>query len=814
MTSTQLLLDVALKAALVLAGAGVAALVLRRSSAARRHAVWTAGAVGALVIPLLAVALPGWAVLPSWTRPEVAQGASIASPASAPSVAESSTASPSERSAPLEETAAESPSGVAGPVTPAADPREPWGWVLSLWIAGAAVTALPLLLGFRSLWRLERRARPVTRGPLLEQASRCATELGIERSLLILESDQRSMPMHWGLMRQRLLLPSGAVDWPRARLRSVLLHELAHVRRRDCLTQLAAELTRVLYWFNPLAWLARARMRVEREVACDDLVLGAGQAPVDYAEELLRVARGHRTPPLAGPVAIPMARPSTLERRLRAILDDGRDRHLVGRRQALAALALLACALPPLAMAEGRLALQDPPTAGEHSFEVTLVGADGEPIPSSTVTFWKACEGRESDALPPWEVAVKRGWFDRRTGTHWEAVHHFATSDRATIADLTPGTYRATAGLSHGTPTQFADSGPVTLEGVERHTQVALVMEAGPSLTINLVDAASREPVEYVELFILRSDGLPLASWSSGWSLRPREGRYAFEHLAPGRYTLHARLVSTYSGHPDWRLEGGPREIELIEGSDLEVALPMRAVEPSEEEAARRWPWAVTGQVTSDDGQPLSGVKLIAHTGWGTLRPTGEAWTDEQGRYLLRFGPGMWSRDEETGEWRVGMQAATISPWKSGWFERNLHRQGDLRMASTRPPAEEAGEEDFDRLVLPDEPRRLDFVMRRGATLNGILRDAAGNPIAGGAVSLDAHELWPSSSVLHWERTDGEGRFTLDPVPVDLELWFEHDRVESTPFTVIGAAALEVELRFVRDEEGGARLEVEGTAPR
>src|SRR5690606_18119326 len=87
-----------------------------------------------------------------------------------------------------------------------------------------------------------------------------------------------------------VLLPE-AVDWPEERIRAVLLHELAHIRRNDWLVQLLAGVLRAVYWFNPLVWLACARLRLESERACDDAVIGHGVNRTAYAAQLLALAR-------------------------------------------------------------------------------------------------------------------------------------------------------------------------------------------------------------------------------------------------------------------------------------------------------------------------------------------------------------------------------------------------------------------------------------------------------------------------------------------------------------------------------------------
>jgi beta-lactamase regulating signal transducer with metallopeptidase domain len=150
-------------------------------------------------------------------------------------------------------------------------------------------------------------------------AEEAATRIGLRRPVLLLRSRTEIVPLAAGVREPAILLPAGAAGWSRERLRVVLLHEMAHIRRKDCLTQALGELTACLYWFHPLVWLALRRLRAERERACDDLVLHAGTKASDYAAHLLALARSLQ-PAALSYAAVSMAAAS-LETRLRAILN-------------------------------------------------------------------------------------------------------------------------------------------------------------------------------------------------------------------------------------------------------------------------------------------------------------------------------------------------------------------------------------------------------------------------------------------------------------------------------------------------------------
>ena len=172
--------------------------------------------------------------------------------------------------------------------------------------------------------------------------------------------------MTWGSIRPRILLPAEADAWPAETRRIVLLHELAHVARRDSLVQSVAALACALFWFQPIMWFALARLRAEQELAADDLVLAAGAGQRSYARELIGMAVALRAP-AAG--SLGMVRRSALETRVRAILGD-RPRHRPGRRfsaasggAALLLAAAVSAVLPVSAIGESIVAhaISSPP---------------------------------------------------------------------------------------------------------------------------------------------------------------------------------------------------------------------------------------------------------------------------------------------------------------------------------------------------------------------------------------------------------------------------------------------------------------------
>jgi beta-lactamase regulating signal transducer with metallopeptidase domain len=191
------------------------------------------------------------------------------------------------------------------------------GWLTLAWGAVAALSLARLALG---MWRVSRCARRGTELNREEFIIRAAQKLGMRRPVRVVLSPEAKVPMSAGFLDSVVILPVQAAEWSNERLELVLLHELAHVKRRDCLAVMVAEIALALWWFHPLAWIARRSIRRDAELAADDLVLRTGARPSVYAEHLLSIVRSlgdsHQFEP-----AMAMGRSSDLDGRLRALLE-------------------------------------------------------------------------------------------------------------------------------------------------------------------------------------------------------------------------------------------------------------------------------------------------------------------------------------------------------------------------------------------------------------------------------------------------------------------------------------------------------------
>jgi|GEM_PF-3635011 len=284
--------DLVLRLTLLLTLSCIAAWLLRRRSAALRHAVWTACLAASLGLPVLLL----------WP-PEI----------QVPVPARAFSAGPRVESFGVDSSgpAAAAPSRNAEVTATAPPSQVPWtDIVFGVWLAGAAAIGGRWIVGSRRVSRLARQAKDLEPG--------------------VLRSERGGFsPLVFGVVRPQVLLPSEASAWSPEVLQCVLRHERAHVERRDPLLMAVGQLALVAYWFHPMVWLAVRRQRIEAEFAADDRALGTGLAPTTYAESLVAVARQLR--PI--PNTASMSGAAQLAERVRGALDPSRSRARTTRRQ-------------------------------------------------------------------------------------------------------------------------------------------------------------------------------------------------------------------------------------------------------------------------------------------------------------------------------------------------------------------------------------------------------------------------------------------------------------------------------------------------
>ena len=276
------------KATFILSAGFAAGFLLRRASASSRHFTWLLTMGSLLALPVMERLLPAWkTVSPALFRIDA--------------------------------------NGVA--TQSASAPVFQWTW---LWIAGAAFVLLRFFVG---LWRLRTMAAT-------------ARESSVD-FIPVLFGDKTPVPMAWS----KILLPSEALKWDPAVLRSVVLHEHCHLLRRDPLIEVICAIVCSVYWFHPLVWLAARQMRREREHACDDRVLELGVNPADYAQHMIQIARWMRPSYTPAPC---VGEASQLESRVAAVLASNRSRRRVGLAAALAGAVLCCGLLLPIASAQAQ----------------------------------------------------------------------------------------------------------------------------------------------------------------------------------------------------------------------------------------------------------------------------------------------------------------------------------------------------------------------------------------------------------------------------------------------------------------------------
>jgi beta-lactamase regulating signal transducer with metallopeptidase domain len=214
-----------------------------------------------------------------------------------------------------------------------------------LWLAGAILLGGYLAASNFALWRIVKREHPLINQEILELFEECKSQMDVQTIVALVPNDQVRSAALFGFVRPRLLLPREMIATASPEeLRYIFLHELAHLKRHDIYLGWLTSLLQVLHWFNPLVWLAFYRMRGDRELACDALVLTRTneEESQDYGRAIVALLRRlSRSRPLPAMAGILESR-SQLKRRI-AMIAQFRNNSYRWSPQAVILIVMLAC---------------------------------------------------------------------------------------------------------------------------------------------------------------------------------------------------------------------------------------------------------------------------------------------------------------------------------------------------------------------------------------------------------------------------------------------------------------------------------------
>jgi beta-lactamase regulating signal transducer with metallopeptidase domain/tetratricopeptide (TPR) repeat protein len=428
------------KATLILAIVRLLLAALPRASAASRHAIATAALVAVGLMPVLSVVVPAWTIAVQPRTPR-AEAAPVAGPsAQAGSATQRVSENTSQNTIGVRDDE-ESSFSTAVAVVKAVAPDPLTALERASTIAGATWKGLIVLtLGFAALlllvhmsigmigvWYVARNAEELLHDAALKELDYVRDQLALGMNVRLLRSSRISVPVLWGVRKPVLLLPPDVVTWPSERLRVVLLHELAHLKRFDGISLILTRIAVSLFWFHPLAWSLERAGRSECERACDDLVLANGTKPSEYADHLLAIARSMPTFDPFRSVTLAMSRKSQLEGRLLSILQPHVARRVFSGRGVAIACALAVAVIVPVSAlrliaepsnqkAQQQLAQNEQPAKPETKVEKKSGSAiDVTPHVESLEDYFFAKLGKFDKRADRWASTPTNGseWYER-----------------------------------------------------------------------------------------------------------------------------------------------------------------------------------------------------------------------------------------------------------------------------------------------------------------------------------------------------------------------------------------------------------------
>jgi len=242
-----------------------------------------------------------------------------------------------------------------------APPNVTWPAVaLLIWLVTVLVLSVLLLERMWFVAGLIRQSEPA-KGRIVGSLEQCRSRVGIRNNIELKISHNVESPAVCGLFRPKILLPASLPDGlSRHKLQTVLIHELAHIKRGDLWVNLVQTVLQIIYFYNPLVWLANSAVRSAREQAVDETALAClGAQAGEYGNTLIDIAEiAHARPSLSLRLIGVVESKKALARRIEHIINRPLPRS--PRLGTTGALVVIVAALVLLPMARGQTTITPP----------------------------------------------------------------------------------------------------------------------------------------------------------------------------------------------------------------------------------------------------------------------------------------------------------------------------------------------------------------------------------------------------------------------------------------------------------------------
>ena len=189
-----------------------------------------------------------------------------------------------------------------------------------IWLTGTMCALARVVVGKFGIIGITRDTRIIENRLINKIIEEMSVDFNVQRKIQVLVSLSCRVPFTYRTFKPVILLPYDAIRWPEERLRSVLIHELAHVKRVDSLTQMCARFVCSFFWFIPMVWIAYHHVHIEQEKSCDEYAVGEGIDAARYARHILNVVRFARGRLYLTGICISRGKRNMLEKRILHLL--------------------------------------------------------------------------------------------------------------------------------------------------------------------------------------------------------------------------------------------------------------------------------------------------------------------------------------------------------------------------------------------------------------------------------------------------------------------------------------------------------------